>query len=130
MTGPSSTELRSAIYYARALALEQSLGSDPPVAIVAGADFHPALIRETEADIEASRPRTLEWISFETAKRLEDDWLRYRDERMRQVASLDGMTIFGLPVIQEPARPDSVVRTRAGREYRIEIAEEVEAGTR
>jgi hypothetical protein len=123
--------LMDAIYRAR-LAVHRDSPHDEPAAIVAGAGFRAALIRETEAQIEASRPTYLKGISPETMARLENLWERRRDEQMRLLALIDSGdgTIFGLPVVWEPARPDSVVRTRAGREYRIEIAEEVEAGTR
>jgi hypothetical protein len=114
--------LMDAIYRAR-LAVYRDSATDDPAAIVAGAGFRAALIRETEAEIEASRPRISRWISLETMARLEDIWQRRRDERMRLLALLDSGsgTIFGLPVVWEPARPDSVVRTKAGREYPIEV---------
>lgn len=118
--------LMDAIYRAR-LAVYRDSPYDDPAAIVAGSGFHAALTRETEADIEASRPTGLKGISPETMARLENSWEQRRDEQMRLLALLDSGagTIFGLPVVWEPARPDSVVRTRAGREYRIEIQEKV-----
>jgi hypothetical protein len=114
--------LMDAIYRAR-LAVYRDSPYDEPAAIIAGAGFRAALIRETEAQIEASRPTGLKGLPPETMARLEDIWEQRRDEQMRLLALIDSGvgTIFGLPVVWEAARPNSVVRTRAGREYPIEV---------